>query len=180
MSEAQGKAKTNIDGKLVKVDTIYECFKGAGTYFAPEIAVHCSKTASQVAYYIWKHLKEGETSSIVIPKEIINSNLTTAKTPDRIRDAIKELVNAGVMIAWKDIDGIKDYDISINNHIYLLNPLVLRRCSANKFNRNCGVTKDRFLNYKVLSINTYDAIVYNFDISKLKLNFNNIENESKD
>ena len=23
MSEAQGKAKTNIDGKLVKVDTIY-------------------------------------------------------------------------------------------------------------------------------------------------------------
>ena len=175
MSEAQGKAKTNIDGKLVKVDTIYECFKGAGKYFAPEIAIHCSKTANQVAYYIWKRLSNGQTSFILVPKDIINSNSTTAKTPDRIRDAIKELVNAGVMIAWKDIEGIVDYDVIINNHIYLLNPLLLRNCSAPKFIRNCDITKDRFRNNKVLSINTYDAIIYDFDITKLNINFENIK-----
>ena len=110
-----------------------------------------------------------------MPKDIINSNATTAKTPDRIRDAIKELVNAGVMIAWKDIEGIVDYDVIINNHIYLLNPLLLRNCSAPKFIRNCDITKDRFRNNKVLSINTYDAIIYDFDISKLNINFESIK-----
>lgn len=178
MNNVQGRAKTNINGKLTDVDTIYECFKGAGKYFAPEIAIHCSKTATQVAYYIWRHLDNGQTSFILSTKDIVKSDLITAKTPDRIRDAIKELVKAGVMVAWKDIEGIDEYDISIDNHIYLLNPLLIRCCSADKFNRNCSVTRDRFQNNKILSINTYDAIVYNFDIDKLNINFNDIKNES--
>lgn len=178
MNDVQGRAKTRIDGKLTNVDTIYECFKGAGKYFAPEIAIHCSKTATQIAYYIWKHLVNGQTSVILYTKDIVKNDLITAKTPDRIRDAIKELVKAGVMIAWKDIEGIDEYNISIDSHIYLLNPLVIRRCSADKFNRNCSVTKDRFQNNKILSINTYDAIVYNFNIDKLNINFNDVENES--
>ena len=172
MSEAQGKAKTNIDGKLVKVDTIYECFKGAGKYFAPEIAIHCSKTANQVAYYIWKRLSNGQTSFILVPKDIINSNTTTAKTPDRIRDAIKELIKAGVMIAWKDIEGIDEYNFDIDSKYYLLNPLVIRRCSTNAFKRNCETTKDRFNNSKQLWINEYDAIVYNFDTNVLQITYN--------
>ena len=175
MNDVQGKAKTRIDGKLTNVDTIYECFKGAGKYFAPEIAIHCSKTATQIAYYIWKHLVDGQTSVILYTKDIVKNYLITAKTPDRIRDAIKELVNAGVMIAWKDIEGIVDYDVIINNHIYLLNPLLLRNCSAPKFIRNCDITKDRFRNNKVLSINTYDAIIYDFDITKLNINFESIK-----
>ena len=92
MAEAKGKARTKIDGKLQDVETIYDVFKGAGTYFAPEIAVHCSKTATQVAYYIYKKLSQNQTSFRIVTKEVIKSGLVNAKTPDRVRDAIKELI----------------------------------------------------------------------------------------
>ena len=115
MAEAKGKARTKIDGKLQDVETIYDVFKGAGTYFAPEIAVHCSKTATQVAYYIYKKLSQNQTSFRIVTKEVIKSGLVNAKTPDRVRDAIKELIKAGVMIAWKDIEGIDEYNFDIDS-----------------------------------------------------------------
>lgn len=172
MAEATGKARTKIDGKLQDVETIYDVFKGAGTYFAPEIAVHCSKTATQVAYYIYKKLSQNQTSFRIVTKEVIKSGLVNAKTPDRVRDAIKELIKAGVMIAWKDIEGIDEYNFDIDSKYYLLNPLAIRRCSTNAFKRNCETTKDRFNNSKQLWINEYDAIVYNFDTNVLQITYN--------
>lgn len=172
MAEAKGKARTKIDGKLQDVETIYDVFKGAGTYFAPEIAVRCSKTATQVAYYIYKKLSQNQTSFRIVTKEVIKSGLVNAKTPDRVRDAIKELIKAGVMIAWKDIEGIDEYNFDIDSKYYLLNPLVIRRCSTNAFKRNCETTKDRFNNSKQLWINEYDAIVYNFDTNVLQITYN--------
>lgn len=162
MTDAKGTAKVNINGKLVEKDTVYDVFKGAGTYFAPEIAMYCSKTAVQVAYYILRHLGFNETTIIIVPKEIIASGIVNTKTPNRVREAINELVNFGVMIAWKDIDKIKTYNVEVSNHAYLLNPLLIRRCSAKSFKRNCDVTKDKFNNGKVVFIREQDAMVYQF------------------
>ena len=135
MAEAKGKARTKIDGKLQDVETIYDVFKGAGTYFAPEIAVHCSKTATQVAYYIYKKLSQNQTSFRIVTKEVINSGLVNAKTPDRVRDAIKELIKAGVMIAWKDIEGIDEYNFDIDSIIIMDNE------NPTKAEKEKGLTK---------------------------------------
>ena len=175
MTDAKGKAKTNISGKLQDVVTIYDVFIGAGTYLAPEIAIHCSKTATEVAYYIYKKLSQNQTSFRIVTKEVIKSGLVNAKTPDRVRDAIKELIKAGVMIAWKDIDKIKEYNVEVSSHSYLLNPLLIRRCSARSYKRNCEVTKDKFNNGKTVFIKEQDAMVYNFS-RMVKLNLPNFEN----
>ena len=175
MTDAKGKAKTNISGKLQDVETIYDVFIGAGTYLAPEIAIHCSKTATQVAYYILRHLGFNETTIEFTAKDVINSGLVNAKTPNRVRDAINELVDFGVMIAWKDIDKIKEYNVEVNSHTYLLNPLIIRRCSARSFKRNCEVTKDKFNNGKVVFIKEQDVMVYKFS-RMVKLNLPSFEN----
>lgn len=175
MTDAKGKAKTNISGKLQDVVTIYDVFIGAGTYLAPEIAIYCSKTATEVAYYILRHLGFNETTIEFTAKEAISSGLVNAKTPNRVRDAIKELIDFGVMIAWKDIDKIKKYNVEVNSHTYLLNPLLIRRCSARSYKRNCEVTKDKFNNGKVVFIREQDAMVYNFS-KMIKLNLPNLEN----
>lgn len=175
MTDAKGKAKTNISGKLQDVETIYDVFIGAGTYLAPEIVIHCSKTATQVAYYILRHLGFNETTIEFTAKDVINSGLVNAKTPNRVRDAINELIDFGVMIAWKDIDKIKEYNVEVNSHTYLLNPLIIRRCSARSFKRNCEVTKDKFNNGKTVFIKEQDAMVYKFS-RMVKLNLPSFEN----
>ena len=91
------------------------------------------------------------------------------------QEAIKELIDFGVMIAWKDIDKIKKYNVEVNSHTYLLNPLLIRRCSARSYKRNCEVTKDKFNNGKVVFIREQDAMVYNFS-KMVKLNLPNLEN----
>lgn len=174
MTDANGKAKTNINGKLQEVSTIYDVFKGSGAYLAPEISLYCSKTANQVAYYIYKNIAFNETSFNLVPKEVIQSNIVTAKTPNRIREAIKELVDFGVIISWNNIETLKHYKIEANQHMYLLNPLLIRKCSARSFKRNCEVTKDKINNSvnrnSSVYINEQDAIVYSFTrMSKLNI-----------
>ena len=72
----------------------------------------------------------------------------------------------------KYMDLIDEYNFDIDSKYYLLNPLVIRRCSTNAFKRNCETTKDRFNNSKQLWINEYDAIVYNFDTNVLQITYN--------
>lgn len=88
---------------------------------------------------------------------------------------LKNLLIFGVMVAWKDIDKIKEYNVEVSSHTYLLNPLLIRRCSARSYKRNCEVTKDKFNNGKTVFIREQDAMVYNFS-RMVKLNLPNLEN----
>ena len=53
--------------------------------------------------------------------------------------------------------------------------MLIRRCSARSYKRNCEVTKDKFNNGKTVFIKEQDAMVYNFS-RMVKLNLPNFEN----
>lgn len=172
----KGKAVNSSTNKEVNVN--YDVFKGGGgTHFLhPDVCYKCSKTASEIAYYVWNKLNYGQTSINIKTKDLINSDICKCKDASTINKAIKELVEYGFMIAWKDIKDLP-HSINVDKHDYLLNVLLIRNISTRKFKEELNVTTNGILNYDNYKINDTCVIAYDFKNKHLEDIFKEKEEE---
>lgn len=164
------EAKNKIKGGDTKVVTVYEVFKGTGKFVSTTIHKRCSKTACDIACWISDTMMPSQTSIKFNSRTLIESSQCNAKTPDTIRKAIKELVNVGAIVKWKDIEGLPN-NVEVTNDWYLLNPQMIKCIGCDGFRSQCETTLKAIRNSQKYLIHEYSAIVYDF--SKKQYDFNN-------
>ena len=156
------EARNKIKGKDAKVTTVYEVFRGTGKFVSTMIHKTCSKTACDIACWISDTMKPSQTSIEFNSRTLIESSQCNAKTPDTIRKAIKELIDVGAIIKWKDIKGLPS-NVEVGNNWYLLNPQMIKCIGCEGFKEQVNTTLKCIRNSKNYQINEYSAIVYNFN-----------------
>lgn len=144
-----------------KVEIIYDVFKDTNRYMSPEIYRLCSKTAIDIAYYICTTIRHNQTSIKLTTTDLINSNVVKSKSQPQLHNALKELVDNGIIIRWRDIPGIINNE-HISKSWYLLNPQMIKCIGCNNFKEQVEVTLRCINGADNYNINEFSAIVYNF------------------
>lgn len=165
------KAKNKIKGTDMKVEIIYEVFKNTGKFVSTTIHRYCSKTADDIACYISETLLPSQTSIKFNSRNIADSSICRTKDPKTINAAIKELINVGAIIRWKDIEGIGN-NVEVSRDWFLLNPCMIKCIGCEGFKEQVNTTLKQINNSVHYNINEYSAIVYDFK--------NKYKDESKD
>ena len=159
-------AKNKLKNSNQDVEIIYEVFKDTSKYISPLIHRYCSKTAGDVACWISDTMLPSQTSIEIKSKVLAESDICNSKYPDVIRKGIKELVDVGAIIKWKDIEGITD-NVIVSKDWYLLNPNMIKAIGCKAFREQVNTTLKCIRNSADYHINEYSAIVYDFK-NKLK------------
>ena len=144
-----------------EVDIVYEVFKNTNKFVSTYIHRYCSKTASDVACWISDTMKPSQTSIEIKVRDLVSSDICNSKHPDSIRKAIKELVDVGAIIRWKDIEDLPS-NVKVTKDWYLLNPQMIKAISCKAFKEQVNTSMKSIRNSKEYQINEYSAIVYNF------------------
>ena len=155
------EARNKIKGKDTKVTTVYEVFRGTGKFVSTMIHKTCSKTACDIACWISDTMKPSQTSIEIKVRDLVSSDICNSKHPDSIRKAIKELVDVGAIIRWKDIEDLPS-NVKVTKDWYLLNPQMIKAISCKAFKEQVNTSMKSIRNSKEYQINEYSAIVYNF------------------
>jgi|GEM_PF-3818864 len=162
----QHEAKNKLKDSEVEVTTIYDVFKDTDRYVSSKIHKYCSKTAEDIAVWISETMFPSQTSIRFNSKALVESKQCKANTPDTIRKAIKELINVGAIVKWKDIEGLPS-NVECGNEWYLLNPQMIKAIGCKGFKEQVNTTIKAIRNSNHYQIHEYSAIVYNFKNNNL-------------
>lgn len=155
------KAKNKLKGSDIKVDVVYEVFKDTGKFVSTIIHRYCSKTACDIACYISETMLPSQTSIKFNSRNIADSPICRTKDPKTINAAIKELINVGAIIKWRDIEGLPE-TVEASRDWYLLNPCMIKAIGCEGFKEQANTTIKQINNSTHYVVNEYSAIVYNF------------------
>lgn len=158
-------AKNKIKGTNELIDVTYEVFKDTNKFVNINIHRYCSKTASDIACWIAINMYSCQTSIELKSRILAESNICKAKSPDLIRKGIKELIDVGAIIRWKDIEGLPD-NVVVNKDWYLLNPNMIKAIGCKAFREQVNTTLKCIKNSADYHIHEYSAIVYDFKNNK--------------
>ena len=142
----------NYNGK-VNTNT-FKAFCGKdeyNKYIYRKLRRDTNKTAEDVANYLMDNWKYNQFSAEVIPNDVAKG---LDITPSKIREAIKLLVKAGVMVNWNDVvkeNQLENKVLIRSKYWSLFNPLKFNYTTASMFTRKCNEF-DRKVNDKDTTI----------------------------
>lgn len=158
-------AKNKLKNGDMEIEIVYEVFKDTNKFVSTDIHRYCSKTAGDVACWISTTMLPSQTSIEIKSKVLSESDICNSKYPDLIRKGIKELIDVGAIVRWKDIEGLPN-NVIVNKNWYLLNPNMIKAIGCKAFREQVNTTLKSIRNSKEYLINEYSAIVYDFKNNK--------------
>lgn len=167
MEKVSGTNKLKDSNREVEV--IYDVFKDTCKYMSPEIYRMCTKTAVDVAYHICSTIKHNQTSIKLTTTDLIESDVVKSKSQPQLHNALRELMDKGVLVRWKDIEELPNKE-RISKSWYLLNPTMIKAIGCKNFKEQVEVTVRCITSVENYNINEFSAIVYNFKINNGRCN----------
>lgn len=169
-------SRNKLKGSQTDVEVVYDVFKGTSRYISPLIYYSCSKTACDVAVYIIMTIRRNQTSIKFTTTDLIKSDYVKSKSKAQLHNAVKELIDNGVIVRWREIESIPNRE-HISKSWFLLNPQLIKCVSCNKFKEQVELTVNCIENGENYIINEFSAIVYDFTKADNNINdsshFNN-------
>ena len=148
--------KAKIKDSSNKVTVEREVFIGSSNYYNPAIAFNINdNTAKRILEFIAATISNGQTSIMLEVKALMK--ILSIKDDKTIRNAIKALIENYCLFRWKDII-TEENVVKPNRNWYLLNPLVVRNISVERWNKEVDVTCYNFNNTKGYVISEYSAL----------------------
>jgi len=159
------KTADDMNKHNIKVTSAFKAFCGRdeyNKYVHRSIYKDTNKTAFDIANYVMDNLKYNQLSAEIIPTNIAKSiNLPANK----VREAVKLLVKAGVWVNWNNVVEENDLQGKVllrSKYWYLFNPLKFNYTTATIFSKKCNEFYNKLTNNELILITDKTAFPYRF------------------